>query len=81
MKQSTVALALGAAFVLVACGGGNDGGPPATDGVPADATASSGAFVSYVKALVAVESDTLEPFDISKLEAPTSETDDPAAVN
>ena len=81
MRKSSVVLCLSAAFVLTACGGGDDSPPPATNGVPADATASVGAFTAFVKRLVAEPSETLEPFDISAVEPPVSESTEPDAVD
>lgn len=79
-----ILLALGAALLLSACGGG-DGGtdtaahPSESPGaVPASATVSTEAFVAYAAALSVDE--TAEPLDVSRIVPPTSETDEPIEV-
>ena len=87
-RQFALAAALAAALTLAACGGGSNDAvvqaPPAqaapTDGVPADATASTAGFMTYMKALVASSGEGLEPFDVAAVTPPTSDTEDPVAL-
>jgi hypothetical protein len=57
--------------------------PAAVTEVPASAGTSSAAFTTYVNGtLVAMTSETTEPLGVANLPtAPTSETDEPVAVN
>jgi len=76
------ALSLSAALLLVGCGGGDDDhAPPATEAVPAEASTSSGAFIEYVKALVASAADALEPVDVSAVSPATDDAAEPAPVD
>jgi predicted small lipoprotein YifL len=82
MNTKSWVLALAAATLLAACGGGGDlAQPPAaqppTAQVPATATASVGGYVGYLKALVASMADTLEPVDVNAVKPPTSEATEP----
>jgi hypothetical protein len=73
-----------AAFLLTACGGGDDGGSvnagssSDNNGVPASATASPEAFSAYVGSLSA--DDRAEPRDIDNVAPSTSETAEPIDV-
>ena len=80
---ATWILAIGAAAVLMACGGGDDGpsAPPATSAVPASASASVGGWIAYLKALVASAADTLEPVDVSTVTPPSDDASEPAVVD
>ena len=85
-RKFALAAALAAALTLAACGGGSNDAvvqaPTAapTDGVPADATASTAGFMTYMKALVASSGEGLEPFDVAVVTPPTSDTEDPVAL-
>jgi len=79
LKLTLVLAALAAG--LAGCGGGSQEAPvmPATtDDVPTTATASAGAYTSFAATLA--NSDTARPLDISKTQAPTSETAAPLAL-
>ena len=81
MKKSWI-LALCAAAALAGCGGGGgDHMPPATESVPASASASSDGFIGYLKALVASAADMLEPVDVSAVTPPADDTGEPTPVN
>lgn len=76
-----------AATVLVACGGGDDGGPNApadvTEQVPAAAATSPDVATLYVSDLSAVPestSDVLEPVVVPEMLA-SDDTAEPAVVN
>ncbi len=64
-----------------ACGGGSDDAPPATSQVPASASESTDGFVSYLKALVASDAETLPPVDVSGVAPPADDTSPPTPVN
>jgi hypothetical protein len=80
---ATWALAISAAAVLMACGGGGDSrvATAATTSVPASASASVGGWIDYLKALVASAADMLEPVDVSTVTPPTDDASEPAAVD
>jgi ABC-type glycerol-3-phosphate transport system substrate-binding protein len=80
MKKSWI-LALCAAAALAGCGGGGDHTPPATESVPASASASPDGFIGYLKALVASAADMLEPVDVSAVTPPADDTGEPTPVN
>lgn len=80
MKKSWI-LALCAATALAACGGGDDDVPPATESVPASASASVGGFIGYLQLLVVASADMLEPVDVSAVTPPTDETTEPTVVD
>ncbi len=79
--------ALCAAVMLIACGGGGGGDdsppptPPATVEVPGSASASVDGLIAYLKELVALAADMLEPVDISAVTPPGSETTEPTSVD
>ncbi len=76
----------GAVFALAAgCGSdhndSNDGAAAAPSaGVPSDAAATPTSFVSYLKQVVGLSSDSAEPLPLGDLKGPTDETSEPAAV-
>lgn len=75
---------ISAVAVLTGCGGGHAddsfGNDPAFSGeVPANASASSQAYTTYVGSLLA--DDRALPLDIDKVVRPTSETTEPIDVN
>ncbi|MBC8055024.1 MAG: hypothetical protein H7Y61_00425 [Rhizobiales bacterium] len=79
--KSLIAAAL-ASVLLVACGGSDDDDTPAvTAQVPGSASESIDGFVSYLKALVVADADTLEPVDVSATTPPADETTPPTAVD
>ena len=69
------------AGVLTGCGGGGDDTPPPTSQVPASASASTDDFVSYLKALVASDAETLPPVDVSTVAPPADDTSAPPPHN
>ena len=80
MKKSWI-LALCVAAALVGCGGGDDGPPPATESVPASASASVSGFIGYLQLLVVAAADMLEPVDVSAVTPPTDDTAEPTSVD
>jgi len=80
MKKSWI-FALCAAASLAGCGGGGDHTPPATESVPASASASTGGFVGYLMALVASAAYTLEPVDVSAVNPPADDASEPTPIN
>ena len=79
--MKTALLALCVAAALTGCGGGGDDTPPPTSQVPASASASTDGFVSYLKALVASDAETLPPVDVSNVAPPADDTSAPTPVN
>ena len=79
MKKTLLA-SLCVAGALAACGGGDDT-PPVTTQVPASASDSTDGFVSYLKALVASDAETLPPVDVSAVAPPADDTSPPTPVN
>jgi hypothetical protein len=81
-RRGRVALALAATLLAAACGGGGGGpdtAPQAEVGqVPASAGTDVRAYASYVGMLPA--SDDTEPLKLDRVEAPTSETEEPQPV-
>ena len=81
MKLLTV-IAFPVMALLAACGGssGSEPMPSPVDGneVPAAAYANTEAFIAYARSLA--PSDTAEPLDVSKVVAPTSETEEPRDI-
>ncbi len=77
------AAALATAALLSACGGDdfNNTAPPVTSEVPASASQSVDGFIAYLKQLVVVMDDTLEPVDTSSVTAPTDDTAEPQPIN
>ena len=81
MKKSWV-LVLVAAAALAGCGGGgSDYVPPATESVPASASASVSGFIAYLQQLVVASADMLEPVDVSAVTPPTDDTAEPTPVD
>jgi len=81
MKKALLA-SLWIAGALTACGGGGgDDTPPPTSQVPASAKDSTDGFVSYLKALVAADAETLPPVDVSGVAPPADDTSSPTPVN
>jgi hypothetical protein len=80
MKNALLA-ALCVTGALTACGGGGDDTPPPTAQVPASASASTDDFVSYLKALVASDAETLPPVDVSTVAPPADDTSVPTPLN
>ena len=81
MKLHHHLIALGLAATLAACGDSPQTAevtPPASNEVPASATASTRAYASFAGSLP--KSDTQEPLDVSKVTPPTSETEEPQAL-
>jgi hypothetical protein len=70
------------AALLAACGGdpgqASAEAPPAANEVPAEANASSTAFVAWMDRQP--ESDTREPLGVDGAMPPTSETDEPVPL-
>ena len=79
MKKSWI-FALWGAAALAGCGGGGDHTPPATESVPASASASTGGFVDYLMALMASTADTLEPVDVGAVKPPADDTSEPTSM-
>lgn len=76
------AVALVAGALLSACGGGGgaDDSPAPLTEVPDSALVSPSAYTEFARGLGAL--DTAEPLTLGRLEvAPTSETDEPAALD
>jgi hypothetical protein len=66
---------------VLACAGGatgTNGNGDATSSVPASAMQSVGAFMAYMKGLVASSSETDSPMLLGDAVAPVSETDPPS---
>jgi hypothetical protein len=81
MKLHNLVLTLGLAASLAACGDSPqtaEVNPPASNEVPASATASTRAYASFAASLP--KSDTQDPLDVSKVTPPTSETEEPQAI-
>ena len=83
MKLHQALACLSLALALTACGGGSYGSDPApsqatSNEVPGSATLSTGAYTSYAGSLKA--SETGDPLDVSKVLAPTSETESPLPI-
>jgi hypothetical protein len=84
MKRTSAVVLVLLTLGLAACGGGDDGWTPdpatpsASDDVPASATASSQAYVSFAASLP--KSETGLGLDISKTTPPTSETAAPSQL-
>ena len=72
-----------AALALGACGGGGgdkDTDRPGADQPPASEAASVNGFIGYLQGITADRSETATPVDVSAFTAPTSDTDEPAAL-
>lgn len=82
MNHKTQVLLLSAVLSLSACGGGDDApAPAATEQVPAEASASVGGFIAYLKALVVSSADALEPVDVSAVTPPADDAAEPTPVD
>lgn len=83
----TLGMALVAAGLLAACGGGDDYiepvVPPAVAAsVPDSALASSSAYTQFVSQTATASSETSEPLTASNVNVPpSSETDEPVSVS
>lgn len=85
-------LTLAAVLAMAGCGGGGGGGGfpvgatatgpngngDSTSSVPASAMQSVGAFMAFMKGLVASSSETDSPMRLGDAVAPVSETDPPS---
>ena len=81
MKLNHILTALGLTAALAACGDSPQTAevtPPASNEVPASATASPRAYASFAASLT--KSDTQDPLDVNKVTPPTSETEEPQAI-
>lgn len=82
MNLLHISAAAAAACLLAACGGSDPGlpdAPPVATEVPASARATTLAWTQFAATLPA--SDSAEPLTMGTEPAPTSETDEPIAVN
>jgi len=77
MQRLSLGAALAAALALSACGGDDFNNRPATEEVPASASASTQGFIAYLRELVASSADLLEPVDVSGVTPPVDETAEP----
>ena len=80
-RGAAIVAAMTAGALVAACGGNNNGDPPATSEVPASASQSIDGFIAYLKRLVVSSAETLEPVDTSMVTPPTDETSEPQVVN
>jgi hypothetical protein len=82
MRLDTVILAAGLAVLLAACSDNPPAElpspPPASNEVPASATASITSWYQYADSLA--QTETGQPLDVDKVVPPTSETDLPLPV-
>ena len=81
MKLHALPILLGLTAALAACGDNPQTAevtPPASNEVPASASASSRAYASFAGSLP--KSDTQDPLDVNKVTPPTSETEEPQAI-
>jgi hypothetical protein len=82
MRFNKALLAAGVALALAACSDNPPAempaAPPASNEVPAGATASVASYVQYVGSLAKTE--TGQPLDVNKVVPPISETDLPVPV-
>jgi hypothetical protein len=81
MKLHHQLIALGLTAALAACGDSPQTAevtPPASNEVPASATASPRAYASFAASLT--NSDTQDPLDVNKVTPPTSETEEPQTI-
>ena len=79
MKSRSLMSAAAMLALLGGCGGDDEVAMPAADQVPASALASAQAFSAYAGSMPA--DDRAEPMSLDKVEPPTSDTDEPMAVN
>ena len=81
MNIKTAFLAMGLAALLAACGDNPeqaDTTPPASNEVPASATASTRAYAQYAGSQAA--NDTAAPLDVTSVNPPTSESEEPQPI-
>ncbi len=85
-RNTTVAMLLVAGLALAGCGGGSSPAEPpapspaaATGDVPAEASASPAAYVGWMGKQA--KDETREPLNVQGFVPPTSETDEPVALN
>lgn len=79
--------AVGTTLMLASCGGDGGGGnndappvPPVTSNTPpASTSASPEGFIAYLKTVVAIQSDTADPLDLTGFVAPVADTSEPDA--
>jgi len=84
MKTSLILSLCIVAASLTACGGGGDDNstPPPTSQVPGSASASTGGFIDYLKALLAATgTDALEAVDVSAVTPPSDDAAEPTPVD
>jgi len=84
MKRALIMSLCVVAASLSACGGGgdDDSTPPPTSHVPGSASASTGGFIDYLKALLAATStDALEAVDVSAVTPPADDAAEPTPVD
>ena len=77
-------IGLACAGLLSACGGRDDSTPTppsVTSQVPPSASASVAGLISYMKALVVADTDSLEPVDVSAAMPPVDDSIEPDVVN
>lgn len=71
------------ALALTACGGGggHHDGPDPLDAVPPSASADSGGFIAYLRALVALQPEDREPVTVDAVTPPAADTVEPEPVS
>ena len=83
MRTKQFFISLGAALVLGACGGSDDGAlpeaPAAANTVPDSALASSSAYTEFVGTVV--RSDSVEALTLGATDAPVSDSEAPVPVS
>jgi hypothetical protein len=79
MKSKSFVSVVAVLGLLSACGGDDDVVVPAADSVPASALMSAQAFSAYAGSVPS--DDRAEPLSLDNVEPPTSETDEPIALN
>ena len=73
---------LAAAGLLSACSDNSSSDtPPATSGVPVEASKSVAGFTDYLQRLVVASADMLEPVDTSAVTPPTDDTVEPRQID
>jgi hypothetical protein len=79
IRKITFVAPLVAVLLLAACGGGGNDAPPVDPlaGVPASATASAQALVSYLEQLPPLDAEAREPMAMETVMPPTSEDTEP----
>ncbi len=76
-QRVALATLFAAGATLAGCGGDDFRQPPATESVPASASASVSGLIAYLKELVASSADLLEPVDVSGVTPPVDDTSEP----